>query len=170
MNQESYRHTGPIEPERALITSQRYMSDNHFSKDATFFHTIKNNDADHIIEIFTQDYFPTSLKPYMHEFYIKARFFGDKNMGKQIILADSEYTLSHEYIRPEESNENLVTISNLIIPPQAEITISYGVTKNLMQFEQYPNDPQRGLNVPQMPLFYRVKPSEEEAKKTNHNN
>ena len=68
----------------------------------------------------------------MHELYIKARFFGDKNVGKSIILADSEYTLTHEYIRPEQSNENLVTINNLIIPPQAEITISYGVLKTLM--------------------------------------
>ena len=95
-----YQHNGPIEPERAIVTSERYMSDCHFSKDATYFHTIKNNDPDHVIEIFTQDYFPTSLKPYMHELYIKARFFGDKNNLKSIVLADSEYTLTHEYIRP----------------------------------------------------------------------
>ena len=140
MNSILDRHTEPIRPANATITSERYMSDAHFSKDGTFFHIIKNNDPDHVVEILTQDYFVTSLKPYMHELRIKARFFKDYR-EKVIVLADTEYKIDHTYLNPQESSENLVTLSNLIIPPQAEIIISFGVLKNLMQFEQYPNDP-----------------------------
>ena len=86
------------------------------------------------MQIVTQDYFVSSLKPYMHELRIKARFFKDYR-EKVIILADSEYRVDHEYLNPQESNENLVTISDLIIPPKAEIIISFGVLKSLMQFE-----------------------------------
>ena len=76
----------------------------------------------------------------MHELHIKASFMKDKR-GKNVILADSEYEVKHEYLSPEVSNENLVTISNLIIPPRGEVIISFGVLKSLMQFEEYPNDP-----------------------------
>ena len=127
----SWRHTGPTEPSKAIVTSERYMSDAHFSKYGTFFHIIKNNDPDRVIEIVTQDFFVTSMKPYMHELRIKARFFKD-HREQVVILADSEYMIKHEYLSPQESNENLVTISNLIIPPQAEIVISFGVLKSLM--------------------------------------
>ena len=162
MNQQSHRHTGPIEPEKATLTSERYVSDAHFSKDGTFFHILKNSDPEHVIEIYTQDYFVASLKPYMHELYIKAKFFDDKNKHQSIVLADSEYEVKHEYLRGESSNENMVTISKLIIPPRAEITISFGVLKSLMQFEQYPSDPQRGIDVPQMPILYRFQQTEKE--------
>jgi len=33
--------------------------------------------------------------------------------------------------------------------------ISFGVRKILLPFEDYPNDPNRGFNIPQMPLFYK---------------
>ena len=90
----------------------------------------------------------------MHELQIRARFFDDKR-DKTVILADSEYDVEHKYLKPKESNENLVIISNLIIPPRAEVIISFGVLKSLMQFEQYPNDPARGENVAQMPILYK---------------
>ena len=98
----------------------------------------------------------------MHELYIKARFFDDKRTNV-VVLADSEYEVNHEYLRAQNSNENIVTIRNLIIPPRAEITISFGILKSLMGFEEYPNDPQRGINVAHMPVLYRMRPTDKEA-------
>ena len=163
MNQMSWRHTGPTEPSKARISSERYVSDAHFSKDGTFFHIIKNSDPEHVVEIVTQDYFTTSIKPYLHELYIKASFFDDKQHARAVFLADTEYEVKHEYLRNDDSNESLVTISKLIIPPRAEVVISFGILKSLMQFEQYPNDPQRGIDVAQMPILYRLRPTDKET-------
>jgi hypothetical protein len=32
--------------------------------------------------------------------------------------------------------------------------VTFGVRKILLPFEEYPNDPSRGFNIPQMPIFY----------------
>jgi hypothetical protein len=34
--------------------------------------------------------------------------------------------------------------------------ITFGVRKVLLPFEDYPNDPNRGFNIPQMPIFYSI--------------
>jgi len=34
--------------------------------------------------------------------------------------------------------------------------ITFGVRKVLLPFEEYPNDPNRGFNIPQMPIFYSI--------------
>ena len=59
----------------------------------------------------------------------------------------------------------MITISDLVIPPQAELIITFGIKKSMMQFEEYPNDPQRGFNIMHMPILYRefVKTSEEDV-------
>ncbi len=50
----------------------RYISDYSFSKDATFYHNLKNSDHN-ICEVFLQEYFIGALKPYMHELRIIVR-------------------------------------------------------------------------------------------------
>lgn len=91
----------------------------------------------------TQDFFIGSLKPYIHELSIRVRFFKDETNSAKFIGRNS-YSVDHNYIRtdgPSGSNDNLITIRNLVVPPQAELIISFGVKKTLMQFEDYPNDP-----------------------------
>jgi len=34
--------------------------------------------------------------------------------------------------------------------------ITFGVRKVLLPFEDYPNDPNRGFNILQMPIFYSI--------------
>jgi hypothetical protein len=34
--------------------------------------------------------------------------------------------------------------------------ITFGVRKLMIQFEEYPNDPNRGFNELQLPLYYKV--------------
>ena len=34
--------------------------------------------------------------------------------------------------------------------------ISFGVRKILILYEEYPNDPNRGFNIPQMPIYYKA--------------
>ena len=56
-----------------------------------------------------------------------------------------------------DSESNLIVgIKNLIIPPLTEVVLSFGVRKIMMPFEDYPNDPNRGFNIPQMPLYYSL--------------
>ena len=74
-----------------------------------------------------------SLKPYTHELSIRVRFFKDESYSAKFIGRD-EYKVKLEYVGKEESNsaENVITISNLVIPPQAEVIISFGVRKSMM--------------------------------------
>lgn len=114
----------------------------------------------------TQDYLMGSLKPYMHELTIRVRFFGDKTITAKFV-GPSNYKVTLDYIKRAEglSSENVITISNLVIPPQAELIITFGIKKSMMQFEEYPNDPQRGFNIMHMPILYRefVKTLEEDV-------
>ena len=77
-----------------------------------------------------------SLKPYIHEHTIRVRFFKDESYSAKFIGRD-EYKVKLDYIGMKDSNtaENLITISDLVIPPQAEVIISFGVRKSMMQFE-----------------------------------
>jgi len=69
------------------------------------------------------------------------RFFGDDSPVAKFIGRDN-YKVRQDYIRfDQQSEESIVTISDLVIPPQAELIITFGVKKSMMQFEQYPNDP-----------------------------
>lgn len=58
-----------IELKKASLSSNRYLSDFSFSKDATYFHNIKNSE-DSTVEVITYDYFIEALKPYLHEITI----------------------------------------------------------------------------------------------------
>jgi len=42
----------------------------------------------------------------------------------------------------------IIRIKDLIIPPHTEMLITFGVRKVLLPFEDYPNDPNRGFNIP----------------------
>ena len=77
-----------------------------------------------------------SLKPFIHELSIRVRFFKDESYSAKFIGRD-EYKVKLDYIGKMESNtaENLITISELVIPPQAEVIISFGVRKSMRQFE-----------------------------------
>lgn len=61
-----------IELHVAKLTSVRYVSDYSFSKDAMFYHNLKNSDT-HPCEVSLQEYFIGALKPYMHELKVLVR-------------------------------------------------------------------------------------------------
>ena len=58
----------------AILTSERYIVDEHFSKTGTFVHVLRNSDPSKILQVTTQDYFISSLKPYLSELEITFRF------------------------------------------------------------------------------------------------
>ena len=64
------------------MTSVRYMSDYSFSKDATFYHNLKNSE-NKPVEVFLQEYLIGALKPYMHELKILVR---NLDSGVQSVL------------------------------------------------------------------------------------
>lgn len=57
--------------------------------------------------------------------------------------------------------------SQKLLLPSDELVLSYGVKKTLQNFEDYPNDPQRGFNLPHMPIYYRFA-SEKEFEEPVH--
>lgn len=119
-------------PVKSWVSSERYCSDYQFSKDATFFHILKNSHPNKAFEVITQDYLISSLKPYMHELTIRVRFFGDDSMQAKF-LGREAYNATLDYIRRDEgSTENIITITELILPPQAELIISFGIKKSMM--------------------------------------
>lgn len=94
---------------------------------------MKNGHATKGLEVVTQDYLMGSLKPYIHELSIRVRFFKDETNAAKFI-GQSDYTVSLDYVRNPDSgsNENIITISDLVIPPQAELIITFGVKKSII--------------------------------------
>jgi hypothetical protein len=125
------------------IESERYLSNLHFYKEGTFNHRIMNTDRGGrraVVEI--QEYFPKWLKPYVHQLKVTMKEVEADKI--EVIVMDSKQ-IEMQY--DTESNL-IVRIKNLIIPPQTEVVLSFGVRKIMMPFEDYPNDPNRGFNIP----------------------
>jgi len=153
----------------AELTTERYVSDTHFSKDATFFHSLRNSLSDETLVVTTQDFFIESLKPYLHELVVLKRSLDGGDASPVTRVPASEYKVGISYFRDKDgpkSGDNLVTISGLEVPPRSEFIITFGVSKSLLGFEAYPNDPSRGFNVPHMPVLYRRKTTQTSLKQT----
>jgi hypothetical protein len=75
-----------------------------------------------------------------------------------VLAEGKDYKINLDFFKrtTTETGESILTIYDLVIPPQSEIVINFGISKNLMQFEKYPNDPSRGLNIMQMPVLYQI--------------
>ena len=89
-----------------------------------------------------QEYFPSYLRPFLHELKIYSRE-QDSDIVKQVPVV-YEKQLKAEY---GSDSSCLVTISDVDIPPNSEIVISFGLRKIMIPFEDYPNDPNRGFNI-----------------------
>lgn len=69
---DDFWKSSEVKLQRSSLSSNRYLSDFSFSKDATFFHNIKNSE-NQPVDVITHDYFIESLKPYLHEIKIFQR-------------------------------------------------------------------------------------------------
>lgn len=70
--QEDFLRDNLVTLQDAPLSSDRFISDLSFSKDATFYHNLFNS-RNEPIEVLTQEYFVESLKPYMHELKVFLR-------------------------------------------------------------------------------------------------
>lgn len=59
-------------------------------------------------------------------------------------------------VKYDKDSNCILTIKGLVVPPLTEVVISFGIRKILIPFEEYPNDPNRGFNIPQMPVYYVI--------------
>ena len=75
----------------------RYVSDYSFSKDATYYHNLKNG-ADEEVIVNLQEYFIGALKPYMHEMKVVGR---DMNTGAKYELPRSAYQSDIQFLRKQ---------------------------------------------------------------------
>jgi hypothetical protein len=79
------------------LSSNRYLTDFSFSKDATFFHNIKNSE-DYPVDVITHDYFIEALKPYLHEITIFQR---NVETGLVSQMPKTSYKSDSDYFRKE---------------------------------------------------------------------
>jgi hypothetical protein len=81
----------------ASLTSVRYVSDYSFSKDATFYHNLKNAESKQV-NVYLQEYFIGALKPYMHELKILQR---NMDTGEKTELKRSEFQSDIQFLRKD---------------------------------------------------------------------
>jgi len=60
----------------------------------------------------------------------------------------SEIKAGKVNVEYDDESNCLIKIKHLEISPLSELWISFGVRKILLPFEEYPNDPNRGFNIP----------------------
>jgi hypothetical protein len=70
---------------------------------------------------------------------------------QEVALMEGQIELEYD-----SDSSCIIRIKDLVIPPHTEMLITFGVRKLLLPFEEYPNDPNRGFNIPQMPIFYSI--------------
>ena len=75
--------------------------------------------------------------------------------GHKFELQKGEYYTDIEFLRKDEGIADSVISVRVKIPARHEIIVQIGLAKHLQNFMDYPNDPQRGNDVMQMPIQYR---------------
>ncbi|OMJ65262.1 hypothetical protein SteCoe_38666 [Stentor coeruleus] len=112
------------------FTSKRHIVDDERGFTADFFHILTNN-LPESIHLTVYEYFPKPAIP---------------------LLSLTSHKIAHMF----NFDHGWMLVLNIDIPP-GETTIKIGLQKILLSFEEYPNDPQRGWEVPSMPIFYNDK-------------
>lgn len=76
---------------------------------------------------------------------------------KTTLVRNKDYKTRIDYFnrKTTATAESMLRIYDLIIPARSEVVIHFGISKTLIQFEKYPNDPSRGFNIMQMPVLYQ---------------
>lgn len=100
------------------------------------------------MRVVTQDFLHESFRPYMHELSVDLRNMHDHS-DTSVLAEGIDFKVKLDFFNAKttETAESILTLYDLVIPPQSEVVINFGIVKNLMQFEKYPNDPSRGLNI-----------------------
>jgi hypothetical protein len=116
-----------IQLEVASLTSVRYVSDYSFSKDATFYHNLKNSENKEVT-VSLQEYFIGALKPYMHELKIFQR---NLDTGVKTQLSRREYQSDIQFLRKDQGIADSVISVTVKVPARCEIVLQLGLVKNL---------------------------------------
>lgn len=110
--------------------SKRYIVDDERGFTADFFHIITNHLHENI-HLTIYEYFPKPAIPLLS-------------------------LTSHKITKMFNFDHGWMLVLDVDIP-SGETIIKIGLQKVLLCFEEYPNDPQRGWEVPSMPIFYNDK-------------
>eukprot|EP00347_Sterkiella_histriomuscorum_P003512 403364016 len=131
------------------LQSERYVADLHFAKEGTLYHKLSNHNLTHDFEVEIQEAFPNFLRPFIHSLRIIVKEIESEQV--------TEIQLDYDKIKLEfkEDSSSILRLKNLKVPAYSELVISVQLRKHLNGFEDYPNDPNRGFNIPQMPIYFR---------------
>lgn len=75
--------------------------------------------------------------------------------SREVLSGKTDYKSRIEFLKKDEGLADSVIYVEVTIPANSEIMLQIGIKKHLMNFMDYPNDPQRGHNIMQMPVLYR---------------
>ena len=118
------------------------MSDLSFSKHGKWVHCLRlNEEGDATAHAFVHEFVPHFMKPYLHTLVVR----GQDGLEQRVAVSAS-YS--------EEGT--LVRVEGIHVRAGEEVCLVMEVKKRLLHFEAYPNDPNRGLDVPQMPIMYDI--------------
>ena len=118
----------PTKFKESPVESRRSIADVRYEFFATYFHNIANK-SNETQTLRVTEVLPKSTDPLLHTCSLKPSSVSKLNFG---------WVLSFSFD----------------LEPFSSKTISFRVQKRMLGFEEYPNDPQRGWDLPSTPLFY----------------
>jgi len=141
---------GPVVVPLANLTSSRFLQDVHYAKTGLYVHRVTNNHPDVPVQITFIDFLPKYLRPYFSTLQIS---FSTLDKKGQTLPENAHANVEYMYDRRGNSYFN---VTSMRLQPKQEVEFSFKVRKLLLQFEEYPNDPNRGFSLPSTPIAYHM--------------
>jgi Gpi16 subunit, GPI transamidase component len=114
----------------------------HFAKDGKVNHRLVSREGEVVVAT-VQEYMPKWMRPWVHELKVTVKETEGEGVKREIEMGKGQIEVEYD----QESN-CLIRIKDIRIPANSEVFISFGFRKILLPFEEYPNDPNRGFNIP----------------------
>lgn len=146
------------------VQSTRFLTGRSFDRHIQFVHDIENLMDDNVL-VTVSDNLPYFFKTFISTLNIT--LFNTRT-NKTVELPKNEI---HKYLHVKytERHDILVTLSKIKIESSEKLKITINLEKKLLHFEDYPNDPNRGFDIPHMPVYYTVDSISQKWKQTFSN-
>jgi len=148
-------------PTSLPLQSQRYLSDISHYDHGLYVHKLVNKGKHPIDSIFLQDWFMNNFRPHMQSLTLFRKRAGSSFTEEYSLYSlergrsDLKFDANIQYSATSDSH---ITMSlrgdKAVLQPDDSLMITFEVRKALRNFEEYPNDIARGLNIPHMPIYY----------------
>ena len=150
------------EPSHLPLEIQSYIADVYYQQEGLFVckfkftgfaHPEKRDEA--VTQILFQQYLPENIRPLIHT----VEFYKKDVSGDQVTKVKHNGRSMSTSVNFEEDSKSMLRVaigdgeSPLLQPGQRGV-LTFRIQKKLMNFEDYPNDVQRGFNIWHMPVYF----------------